>query len=40
MTDTEIKIKGLEVLTRYMGLVEAEKEPQKDKGLTPDGCIK
>ena len=25
MTDTEIKIKGLEVLTRYMGLVEAEK---------------
>lgn len=25
MTDTEIKVKGLEVLTRYMGLVEAEK---------------
>ena len=25
MTDTEIKVKGFEVLTRYMGLVEAEK---------------
>ncbi|MBI5186388.1 MAG: hypothetical protein HZA01_11770 [Nitrospinae bacterium] len=25
MTDTEIKMKGFEILTRYMGLLEAEK---------------